>query len=281
MSKQIQALIEGVPSLGSYEGVLAELTKVLDDPISTLVDIAQVVEKDPDLAARLLKLGNSSFFGFPCRLETVQDALNLIGVQQAQDLVRVTRIVSVFKGLSPAVVTMEAFWRHSLGCGVAARILAMNRRLPKAEKFFEAGLLHDLGRLVLYTRAPDRVMEAYQRSQEKRMLLYEAERQVLGFDHTEVGEALLSAWNFPEGMRETVRRHHQPMGAGIFQLEASLVHLADFLVNAMALGSSGESRIPPLDAKSWIRLNFSADILDSVVNAIDTQIEAVEACFLT
>jgi HD-like signal output (HDOD) protein len=92
---------------------------------------------------------------------------------------------------------------------------------------------------------------------------------------------LLSAWNFPEGMRETVRRHHQPMGAGIFQLEASLVHLADFLVNAMALGSSGETRIPPLDAKSWIRLNFSADILDSVVSAIDTQIEAVEACFLT
>ena len=154
MASSISSLIDGLQSLGSYGGVLNELEAVLDDPQSTVTDIASILQKDPDMASRLLRLGNSPFYGFPTRLDTVSDAIGLIGLQQVRDLIRVSKIIDFFDGISPSFFNMESFWKHSLACGVAARQIALSRRVPKAEKFFESGLLHDLGRLVILARAP-------------------------------------------------------------------------------------------------------------------------------
>src|SRR4051812_20932266 len=153
MPHNIEYLISGIPTLGSCAGVLCEIEGVLDDPESTLAHVGAVIEKDPDLTARLLKLGNSSFFGFPSRIETVSETIGLIGLQQVHDLIAVSSVIDLFDGVPSEMVTMESFWKHSLACGMAARMLALAKRMPKPEKFFVAGLLHDIGRLVLFTRA--------------------------------------------------------------------------------------------------------------------------------
>ena len=281
MAHPIENLIAGVPSLGSYASMLAEIQDVLNDPQSTLTDVGEVIEKDPDLTARLLKLGNSSFYGFPCRVETVSETISLIGIQQVQDLITVSTVVEIFEGVSADLVNMKSFWQHSLACGVAARQLALVRRMPKPEKLFVLGLLHDIGRLVLYAQDPGKsrlVFKFYESAPES---LREAERKVLGFDHTEIGECLLRAWNYPANLVGGVRYHHHPLSAGAFQLEASIAHVADHLVNAMQLGSSGQRLVPSLNDKAWERLSLPPDVLESVVTSMDDQLAAVENAFLS
>lgn len=281
MLSKIENLISGIPTLGSYGDILNEMEEVLNDPDSTLTDVGHVIEKDPDLTARLLKLGNSSFFGFPSRMETVAETISLIGIQQVQDLISVSVVVEIFEGVSEELVNMGSFWKHSMACGLAARQLALARRVPKPEKFFVAGLLHDIGRLVLYSRTPEDAQNVFRVYLTDKVLLRDAEQQVLGFDHTEIGEALLKAWNYPVNLINAVRFHHQPMSAGPFQLESSIVHVADHIVNALQLGCSGERWIPPLQTKAWDRLNLPVETLDSVVETVDSQIVEVERAFLS
>jgi HD-like signal output (HDOD) protein len=280
MVANIKQLTEGMPNLGSYAGVIAEIETVLDDAKSNPADLKQVIEKDPDLAARLLKLGNSAFFGFAHRLETVSEATSLIGIQQVVDLIMASSMIEAFEGISPDQVNMESFWKHSLTCGIGARCLAIARQLPAAEKFFFAGLLRDLGRLVLFSRVPDKASEVFERCQSRRMLLRDAEREVPGLNHAQVGEELLWGWQYPANLVHAVAYHHCPMSAGFFQLESSVVHLADYLAHAMQMGNSGEQFVPPLSTPAWERVGLTTDVLESVMDSIDEQIAAVEDAFL-
>ena len=280
MALTINQLTSGIPSLGSYAGVIAEIESVLDNPNSTLANLGEVIEKDPDLTARLLKLGNSSFFGFTSRLETVSEAISLIGIQQVQDLILASSVVEIFDGISADIVSMESFWKHCLACGIGARCLAIARQMPKAEKFFVAGLLHDLGRLVLFSRASKKAMEVFSLYHSRRILLRDAEIAVLEFDHAQIGENLMRSWQYPANLVHAVAYHHHPMSAGVYQLESSLVHLADYLAHAMQMGNSGERYVPPLNMKAWERLGLSSNILESVMKTMDEQIDVVQSAFL-
>lgn len=277
----IEDLIGGIPlSLGSHAPVLEEIETALQSPECSLVTLGEAIEKDPDLTARLLRLGNSSFYGFSSRLATVTEAISLIGIQQVQDLILASSIVEQFAGLRDDFVNMESFWRHSLACGVGSRRLAMELRLPKPDKFFVAGLLHDVGRLVLFAEAPEMAERIFQVYQQENVLLQEAEVRVLGYDHQHVGEALLRHWKYPENLVQAVAYHHQPVLRDTVQVEAAVVHLSDHVVNAMEIGSSGERFVPPLNARVWEQLQFSTDLLPSLVTHIDEQLQAVQTVFL-
>jgi HD-like signal output (HDOD) protein len=278
----IEDLISGIPSsLGSYGPVIEEIEKAIESPQSNLVTVGESIEKDPDLTARLLKLGNSSFYGFSSRLSTVAEAISLIGIQQLQDLILASSIVERFAGLEDRFVSMESFWKHSLACGLGARLLAVEKRLPKADKFFVAGLLHDVGRLVLFGQAPQMAQQVFDLYQKDHLLLREAEVKVLGYDHQQIADALLRHWKYPGNLVQAVGYHHQPMASTVAREEASVVHLSDHLVNAMQIGSSGEHHVPPLNLKAWETLRLPVDVLSSIVGGIDDQIEAVQEVFLS
>ena len=277
----LSELVGGAPaSLGSYAPVLEEIEAALESPQCSLVTLGDAVEKDPDLTARLLRLGNSSFYGFSTRLATVTEAISLIGIQQVQDLILASSIVEQFAGVSDEFVSMESFWRHSLACGIGARLLAMERRLPKADKFFVAGLLHDVGRLVLFARAPQAAQQIFELYRRDHLLLREAETRVLGYDHQQIAEVLLQLWKFPSNLVQAVAHHHQPTASQIAREEAAVVHLSDHLVNAMQIGSSGERHVPPLSMLAWEILRFRTDLLPAIVARIDEQIEAIQDVFL-
>jgi HD-like signal output (HDOD) protein len=280
MTPSIKQLTDGMPNLGSYAGVIEKIETILNDNNSNLANLGEIIEKDPNLAARLLKLGNSAFFGFAHRLETVSEAVSLIGIQQVLDLIAASNVIEAFEGISPEHVNMESFWKHSLACGIGARCLAIARQLPAAEKFFVAGLLHDLGRLVLFSRAPEQATEIFGRCENRRMLLRDAELEVLGFDHAQIGGELLRVWQYPGNLVHAVEYHHCPMSAGFYQLESSVVHVADYLVHAMQMGNSGEPFVPPLSMPAWERVGLTTDVLESVMDSIDEQIAAVQESFL-
>lgn len=277
----VEELIRNMPkSLGSYAPVLDEIEAALESPQCSLVTIGEAIERDPDLTARLLRLGNSAFYGYSTRLSTVAEALSLIGIQQVQDLILASSIIEHFKGLPADFLDMESFWRHSLACGIAARLLAMEKRLPKSEKFFVAGLLHDVGRLVLLMQAPELARKVVERYRGGGILLQEAEREVLGYDHQAIVHALLRHWKFPDFILQAIGHHHEVMPGVIPSLESIVVHFADYLVSAMQIGTSGEQFVPPVDSRAWDLLGLTPAGLTSLAAAIDEQMEAVEAAFL-
>ncbi len=277
----VAKLISGIPaSLGSHAPVLEEIEALLESPQCSLVTIGEAIEKEPDLTARLLRLSNSSFYGFSARLSTVTEAISLIGIQQVQDLILASSVIAQFKDVSDDFVTMESFWQHSLACGIGARLLATEKRLPKADKFFVAGLLHDIGRLVLFSRAPQPTKEIFELYRSEHLLLHEAEKRVLGFDHQQIASAVMQQWRFPPNLTQAVACHHQPESADLARQEASVVHLADHLVNALQIGSSGERHVPPMNQRAWEILGLPTSALAPITAELEAQLGAVEEVFL-
>ena len=276
----IKAMVQAVPrSLGSYGPVLQEIEQALQSPQCNLSTIGDAIQKDPDLTARLLRLANSPFFGFANRLSTVAEAVSLLGIQQIQDMIVASSVLEQFKGVPDKFVNKDSFWRHSLAVGITARLLAMERRLPKPDKFFVAGLLHDVGRLVLLSQAAEWAQTVFELYQRERLLLREAEKRVLGYDHQQIASELLQSWSYPPVLVQAVAFHHTP-GQSVARMEAAVVHIADHLVNAMGIGSSGEHFIPPLEDKAWSLLGLELETLTKIVEAVDEQILAVEEAFL-
>ena len=274
-------MISGIPrSLGSYGPVLEEIELALQSPQCNLSSIGDAIQKDPDLTARLLRLANSPYFGFANRLSTVAEAVSLLGIQQVQDLIIASSVLDRFKGVPDELVNQHSFWRHSLAVGIGARLLAMERRLPKPDKFFVAGLLHDVGRLVMLSQAAGPTRAVFELYGRERIMLHDAETKMLGFDHQQIGAELLRSWGFPQILIQAVAHHHQP-GASETKAEAAVVHIADHLVCAMEIGSSGEQFVPPLNERAWQAWGVSLASLSSLISAIDEQIESVEEVFLS
>jgi putative nucleotidyltransferase with HDIG domain len=276
----IKAMVQAVPrSLGSYGPVLQEIEQALQSPQCNLSTIGDAIQKDPDLTARLLRLANSPFFGFANRLSTVAEAVSLLGIQQIQDMIVASSVLEQFKGVPDKFVNKDSFWRHSLAVGITARLLAMERRLPKPDKFFVAGLLHDVGRLVLLSQAAEWAQKVFECYQAEKILLRDAEKKILGYDHQQIAAELLQSWSYPPVLVQAVAFHHAPNESAA-KLDAATVHIADHLVNAMGVGSSGEQFVPPLDDRAWSALGLGTDELAKIVEAVDEQILAVEEAFL-
>ncbi len=271
MESNPRELLRGYVEVSSLPTIHLRLEEAINNPKKSMSDIAKVIREDPGLTARLLRIVNSAFYNFPSRVETISQAVTIVGTQQLSALALATSVMQMFKGIGEDLVNMHSFWRHSIACGLAARLLAMFRRETNAERFFVAGMLHDIGRLVLYTKLTEPSKEMLLAAKNEKQLLYEVERQRLGFTHAVVGGVLLQTWKLPTSLEEIVMYHHNPKAATRFPVETALVHVADIIAHAMQLGSSGEIFVPPLDQDAWDRLNLQPSILASVEEQLDRQ----------
>ena len=264
-------LITGSTKTSSLPEIFILLNEILNDPTSSFSDIAKVFSMDTALAARILRIVNSSFYSFPSNVETVTHAISIIGTQQLHDLALATTILTKFQGIPEDLVNMDGFWRHSLGCAVAARILAIQCRETNPERFYLCGILHDVGRLIIMENLPDQAREIVARHQGEGGLMFDVEQQVLGFDHAEVGASLAKAWKLPLSYEEIIACHHKPSKARRYPVESAMVNLADIITKAMELGSSGDPFVPPLDEKSWDHVGLNPGLLESIWAQVENQ----------
>jgi putative nucleotidyltransferase with HDIG domain len=274
MAARASDLLKGVVSVASLPGVFLRLSEVVSDPRTSAADVGRVIAEDPGLTARLLKLVNSAMYNFPSRIETVSHAISIVGTAQLQDLALATSVIRLFGSIPQGLVTMESFWRHSVACGVTARALASRRREANVERYFVAGLLHDIGRPIMYMQLPDQSLLAVTRSKEEKKPLVQIEYELLGFDHSHVGAALLDMWKLPSSLKEAVAHHHHPERATRFPVETAVVHVSDLIANAMSLGSSGETGIPPLVASAWDKIGLSPAVLGDLMEECERHYEA-------
>ncbi len=197
--------------------------------------------------ARILKIVNSPFYGFSAQIETIDHAMGIIGLDQLTEMILATTVIGSFKGIPKELVNIETFWEHSIACGLATQIIGKYRGEVDLDRFYVAGMLHDIGSLVIYKKASAKAKVMMEKCLREGVQLYKVEEEVLGFNHAEVGGALLKAWKLPQRLIEEVTYHHAPEKAKNFPVETSIVHVADIAVCNMGHGAPGESKEEPLD----------------------------------
>jgi HD-like signal output (HDOD) protein len=276
MNTDLQILVDQSPQISSLPTIFYQINEAVEDPESSFVEIGEIISGDPSLSARLLRIVNSSFFGFPNKIETITHAVTIVGMAQLRDLALATTVVNQFKGIPKNLINMEKFWLHSVATGLTAKVIAIYRREANADRFYLMGMLHDLGRLLLLLNIPDSmktVMDKYAAGG----TMYDVENDVLGFDHAAAAGQLMQSWQLPGMLQEAVTYHHKPQQAPHYPVAASIVHVADFIAHGMELGSCGERFVPPLHPKAWEILELPLSLLPSILEQVDRQVgEAVE-----
>jgi HD-like signal output (HDOD) protein len=263
-------------TLPELPSIVFELNEVIANPLSSAEDIAQVVQRSPSLTALLLKIVNSPFYGFPSKIDKISQAVTLIGTREISGLALGISLLSLFNKIPKEILSMYSFLRHSLVCGIISRILAAHKSIPQTEQLFVSGLLHDLGRLILYSYFPDESRNILSRARSSEMLLYEQETDYLGCNHTHLVKHLLQQWKLPIVLENNVFFHHCPKEAQQPQT-AALVHLADIITNGLGIGTSGERFVPPLDFAAWESLELSPSCFDVVTKQATHQYFALES----
>jgi HD-like signal output (HDOD) protein len=229
-------LIQDGTQIPTLPKIFYQFKQAIDDPESSFDEISGLVGNDPGLAVRILKIVNSAFFGFPEQVETISHAISIIGREQLNDLVLSTVVMDQFKNIPQSSLNMESFWMHSIACGLSARNLALLNGEDNPERFFVAGLLHDIGRLIISLKLPFKVLEVSLRCKSKDETLHKAEFEAMGFTHADVGGELMRTWKLPKALEEAVEFHHNPAEATEFSLEASMIHVAETIANTLDLG---------------------------------------------
>lgn len=279
--QQAATLLRGQVELASLPDVYTQIVEVMNSPRSSAADLAEMISKDTSLSSRMLKLVNSAFYGFPARIDSISRAVTLIGTNELTTMALGISMVNAFKDIPCSLMSMEGFWRHSIACGIFARLLAAHKVGISGEQLFIGGLLHDIGRMVMLKQIPIAYAEIIKQARRERLTLSHMEKKLLGFDHTDVGALLCKEWRFSQALEEMISCHHLP-GRGRYGLGCCMIHLADIMAKVYFIGQAecGCVMISPLQAKVWESLGLSASQLLPIFDQANQQIDDVIKLFL-
>jgi putative nucleotidyltransferase with HDIG domain len=266
--EQAVARLQDLPALPI---VVTELLASFDDPDVELGELAAKVSNDQALAAKTLRLANSSFYGLQSRVRTISQAIAVLGFDSVRSLVVGAGVIGGFQEGRALGFDFDGFWRHAIATALCARALARHARC-NPELSFVAGLLHDLGRLVLVTRFPEQYAEVLAQRSLRDCGLLEAERAALGIDHAQVGRALAQHWRIPDLICRTIANHHHPMEQDYGDLPA-VVHVANVISHGLDLAGDEDELVPVLVQGAWDSLRLTPAALRAVFAQTEAQFE--------
>ena len=258
------ALVQGSIKLVSLPHVCIRVNLMVDDPDHTAAEIGAVIQQDASLTARLLKIANSPLYGFRSRVDTISRAVTVIGQRELRDLVFAVSAVRTFAQIPVDLANMASFWRHSIFTGIVAKLIAQECGVLHTERLFVAGLLHDLGKLLIFSKMPEQAQKALRRSVAMDEPEYLAERTLIGFDHAAVGGALAKLWELPPALSGAIRFHHEPDAAPEC-LEAALVHLANAIAHIAEAPDQREALFARTSQHAWQMSRLDADMIEPVI----------------
>lgn len=273
----VELLVKEI-NMPSMPQVVIELQNVINAPNSTAEAVAGVVGMDVGLSTFLLRLVNSAFYGFPSQIDTLSRAVAVVGTRQLSALALGTSVIRVFSDL-PGITHIAWFWKHSLCTAVIAQEISRRAGLPAPERAFVAGLLHDIGRLALFTNFPQ-IAEAVMAVHRLRKLpMVEAEQEILSFNHARLGAMLVRKWNFPVSLATAVLHHHSPWDDEE-HAETAAVHVANTIAKSIGHGASRDYYVTPVDPSAWSSLGLDAADLDGMLEELRPKIEDMFAILL-
>jgi len=269
-------LVKGVSGLVSLPDVCVRISEMVDSQCCSASDIGKVISRDAALTLRLLRIVNSAFFQFPSKIETVSRAITIVGNRELRDLVLAASVAGIFEKISSDLIDLDVFWRHGIYCGIISRIVATRCRVLHNERLFVAGLIHDVGRLILAYKMPTECRQVLDLMALEGATLRDAEQRVLGFDHAQVGATLMKVWCLPESHQAAALYHHTPQQADAYKLEASILYLANIIADIAESGAQNNTDLDDIPDDIWKITNVApADVESILIEARDPFIDAL------
>lgn len=271
--------IKNVPSLPS---VVIKIRQYLNDPDVSFDALAKVIEHDPGLTANILQLANSAYFGWSRKIKTVKDAITRLGTNRIFQMVLCMSVAPlVRKPIKGYDMDSDALWEHSFATAICAEKMVQTLKVRGREEAFTAGLLHDMGKVVLgtFVEVDDQPIKTI--VENEGVPFNEAERRVLGLDHAEVAAELLSSWNLPGEVVAAARWHHDPAAAeGEHQQIVDLVHLADALAMRAGWGGGIDLGLYRVDEGAMVRLGLTADLAAEITAKVEPEFHELRDMYL-
>ena len=254
-------------TLPTLPKLLERVIVALEDPDTNFSNVAELIEVDQSLTSQVLRLANSAFYSAQGSVSQVGQALVMLGTAVTRSIILSTGAFDM-RG-----VDLPGFWEHSLGCAVAAGAIAKVTGRVNVEEVTAAGLLHDLGKVVLCKQLPDAFVHIVETAAATKRTFLEVERETLGTDHCEIAGWLVEKWRFPACLAEPITWHHAPSRALVARDETAIVHVANALVRALGYGSGGDRLLAAIDPTAWARLALTPDILDAILERFDADLD--------
>ncbi|MYM83193.1 HDOD domain-containing protein [Duganella sp. FT50W] len=272
-------VVRTLDDLPSLPAVVMELLNSIDQEDVDITVLAKKVSHDQALTAKTLRLANSSLYGLQVKVTTIQQAITYLGFQTTRNLITAAAVTGCFaEGHCPGF-DHKAFWRHSIATAACAKVLARQMRFNQ-DYAFTAGLLHDIGRLVLVSCFPNQYSEAIHYREQHDGYLLDAERTVLGVTHVDAGMALAEHWNFSDTMRLAIGGHHTPEAPGAGFL-ATIIHVADAIVHALDLAQVEDDLVPPVSTVAWTALGLDEEVYLQIFRETELQYEEISMVLLS
>ncbi|NCC50994.1 MAG: HDOD domain-containing protein [Spartobacteria bacterium] len=264
--------IEKADNLPTLPGILTELMKVVDDPNSSARKIANVIEHDPALTARILKVANSAAFGSINTVASVAQASARLGIKQVRDISMTLSVIDLLDGSRQ--IDYTRYWKHCLSVAFAAQIMAKRARRfsGQLDDIFTAGMLHDLGILILDQFVEDSYKQVIALAQDKMRETYLVEREVMGIDHAEAGGLVLRKWRLPQPIIDAATYHHVPCECPEeTRLVTQLIHLANFACNNQGIDSGMDIFPTTFSESSWFDTGLSVDDIPAIIEEVNQE----------
>lgn len=290
--EEIIEVIDNMRDVPTISAVVGKIIEIVDSPTSSASDLTKVISTDQSLAAKVLKLVNSAFYGFPKKIDTLNHAIVILGFNTIRSLaLSISIIEAITKGGVSHRLNYRSLWLHAFGVAIISKELARKGFPNLMEEAFVAGLLHDIGYIILDRYFFDSFIVAWNTMETKKCSLFEAEREVNKLTHATIGMILTERWNIPSSIGYSIGNHHNPVGVKDHFELVSIVHTANFLLkllrkikweNPYVTGIGDEKNIKYSDLNEQCRklLKISPDfhnLLDEIEKDLNTNmIEATE-----
>lgn len=242
-------------NLPSIPKVLFEVTKLLNSPSATTLKLAELISKDPGLTTKILTVANSPLYGIKRKVSSIEFAIIVLGQQEIKDVVTAISLADSFKITPSANFDPIEFWVHSMVTGSAAKNISQNLGFSFGSDAFVAGILHDMGILVIYNFMTSEFNQIAALSKEKNIPILDAEMEVLGLTHQEIGKFLAEKWNLPVQLCDTLHYHHNPSKSSHIEL-TSIIHLVDYMTQQLGYGKLPWDENTQLDNSVLDTLHF-------------------------
>lgn len=266
-----ETLVKDLNNLVALPQAYVQISRMINSPKCSAADIGKIIAQDTDLSARLLKIVNSSFYGIPVPIETISRAITIIGTSDLHDLALATSASRIFKDIPGELMDMGEFWGMSVYTGIVASMLAEKCNILHSERLFVQGMLHDIGRLPIYLRLPQKARDILLITDGNYDLIPAAEQDVLGFTHAEVGGLLTHTWNLPKSIQTVARYHHQPQLAPVHQIETSLIHISSILAECETLDENIDEILERVTPFAWQTTGLTQQDVESVLDDVPQQ----------
>lgn len=266
MATMADKIVQATGDLPTMPHVASLVLQKLSNPNTTPKELHQIISADQALTARILKVANSPLYGCSRSINRLTDAVVIMGFDSLRSLVMSSVMQDLFKSFG---LTEKLLWEHSFGCGAISKQIARVIKYPKVEEAFLAGLLHDIGKVVLNLKIPDKMREIVQEVYNNPGVSFtDTEQKVFGFNHAQVGKLIAKKWNFAETVEETIGYHHEPRRARILPVLTVIINFANLICHKMEVGPSRNSDLNLFEFESTRLLRFNAESLDKLLEQV-------------